>query len=75
MKSLVSPLLWLNNAEMLIVGCTYTLDERGTLTELAIAKPEAFQLLEGVGQSKLFGKLKTKEQREKREKVEDWSML
>lgn len=71
-----SPLLWLNDAEMLIVGCTWTLDEgSGTLTELAIAKPEAFQLLAGVSQSRLFGKLKTKEQREKREKVEDWSML
>lgn len=71
-----SPLLWLDNAQMLIVGCTYTLDDQGgTLTELAISKPEAFQLLEGVSQSKLFGKLKTKEQREKREKVEDWSML
>lgn len=71
-----SPLLWLDNAEMLIVGCTYTLDDQGgTLTELAIAKPEAFQLLEGVTQSRLFSKLKTKEQREKRQKVEDWSML
>lgn len=74
--TVTSPLLWLDNAEMLIVGCTYTLDEQnGTLTELAIAKPEAFQLLEGVSQSKLFGKLKSKEQREKRETVEDWSML
>ena len=74
--SVTSPLLWLDNAEMLIVGCTYSLDDRqGTLTELAIAKPESFQLLEGVSQSKLFGKLRTKEQREKREKAEDWSML
>lgn len=73
--AVTSPMLWLNNAEMLIVGCTWTLDERGTNTELAIARPEAFQLLEGVAQSKLFGKLKTKEQRDKREKVEDWSEL
>ena len=58
---------------MLIVGCTWTLDEGGTQTELAISRPEAFQLLEGVAQSKLFGKLKTKEQREKQEKYEDWS--
>jgi len=71
--SVTSPMLWLDNAEMLIVGCTWTLDERGTNTELAIARPEAFQLLEGVAQSKLFGKLKTKEQRDKHEKVEDWS--
>ena len=73
---ITSPFLWLDNAELLIVGCTYTLDgQGGTLTELAVAKPEAFDLLEGVSQSRLFGKLKTKEQREKREKVEDWSML
>lgn len=70
-----SPKLWLNDAELLIVGCTWTLDEGGTQTELAVARPEAFQLLAGVSQSKLFGKLKTKEQRDKREKVEDWSML
>jgi prophage tail gpP-like protein len=71
-----SPLLWLDNAEMLVVGCTWTLDDHnGTLAELAIAKPESFQLLEGVSQSKLFGKLKSKEQREKREKADDWSML
>ena len=70
-----SPMLWLDGAEMLIVGCTWTLDSRGTNTELAIARPEAFQLLEGVAQSKLFGKLKTKEQRDKREKVDDWSGL
>ena len=77
LASVTSPLLWLpDTAEMLIVGCTYSLDDMsGTLTELAIARPESFQLLEGVSQSKLFGKLKTKEQREKREKVEDWSML
>lgn len=71
-----SPSLWLDSAEMLIVGCTYSLDDQsGTLTELAIADPDAFQLLEGVTQSRLFGKLKTKEQREKHEKVEDWSEL
>lgn len=70
-----SPLLWLQDAEMLIVGCTWTLDDNGTQTELAIAKPDAFELLAGVSQSRLFGKLKTKEQRDKREKVEDWSMM
>ena len=69
-----SPMLWLDAAKMLIVGCTYTLDDQGgTLTELAISQPEAFQLLEGVTQSRLFGKLKTKEQRDRKEKVEDWS--
>lgn len=73
--AVTSPLIWLDRAEMLIVGCTWTLDERGTLTELAISRPEAFQLLEGVGQSKLFGELKTKEQRDKQEKYSDWSEL
>lgn len=75
-----SPLLWLGMngvpAEMLVVGCTWTLDDSGgTLTELAIARPESFQLLEGVAQSRLFGKLRSKEQREKREQYEDWGML
>ena len=73
--TVTSPSLWLDCAEMLIVGCTWTLDEKGTQTELAISRPEAFQLLEGMGQSKLFGKLKTKEQRDKQEKYSDWSML
>lgn len=68
--SVTSPMLWLSSAvEMLIVGCTWTLNENGTLTELAIARPEAFELLSGVGQSKLSKKLKTKEQRDKREKA------
>lgn len=71
-----SPRLWLNNAWLLIVGCIYSLDDQGgTLTELAVGQPEAFQLLDGVKQSKLFGKLRTKEQREKRATVEDWSEL
>lgn len=73
--TVTSPMLWLDRADMLIVGCTWTLDEKGKLTELAIARPEAFQLLEGMGQSKLFGKLKTKEQRDKQEKYSDWSIL
>lgn len=75
--SVTSPSLWLADAEMLIVGCVYTLDEeRGTLTELAIARPEAFERLEGVSAGKAFSKkLQTKEQRDKKEKVDDWSML
>lgn len=69
-----SPLLWLDS-DMLIVGCTWTLDERGTLTELTIARREAFDLLAGIGRSKLAGKLNDKEQREKKKKGDDWSML
>lgn len=71
-----SPLLWLDSAEMLIVGCAYTLDDKqGTLTELAIARPDAFDLLEGARQSKLFGRLKTRADRQKKEAVMNWSLL
>ena len=74
--SVTSPSLWLADTEMLIVGCVYTLDEeRGTLTELAIMRPEAFERLEGVAAGKAFSKMKTKEQRDKKEKVDDWSLL
>jgi prophage tail gpP-like protein len=70
-----SPFLWLD-ADMLIVGCTYTLDERrGTETELSIALPEAFDLVAGIGASKLGRKLNDKEQAEKKKKGDDWSML
>lgn len=70
----VSPLMWLD-APMLIVGCTYMLDERGTRTELSIARPEAFELMEGIGLSKLRKKLHDKERREKRKKEgDDWSL-
>ena len=75
--TVTSPMLWLDQAEMLIVGCVYTLDEQqGTLTELAIARPEAFERLEGVAAGKAFSKkMQTKEQRDKKEKVDDWSLL
>lgn len=54
--------------EMLIVGCAYTLSEQGTTTELTFARREAFELVEGVGRSKLGAKLNDKTQREKRKK-------
>lgn len=74
--SVTSPLIYLAESKMLIVGCSYTLDDQGgSLTELAIARPESFQLLEGAPKSNLFKKIQTKEQREKREKFEDWSSL
>lgn len=74
--SVTSPLIYLTESKMLIVGCSYTLSEQGgSLTELAIARPDAFQLLEGMPKSNLFGKIRTKEQRERREKVEDWSTM
>jgi len=71
-----SPWLWLESTPMLVVACTWTLDDSGgTLTELAISRPDAFQLLEGVAQSRLFGTLRSKEERKKREQFEDWSTL
>jgi prophage tail gpP-like protein len=74
--TVTSPWLWLREAEMLIAGCVYSLDDRqGTLTELVIARPEAFESLEGVETSKLFGRLKTRGERQKREAVDDWSLL
>lgn len=69
-----SPLLWLD-ADMLIVGCTWTLDERGTQTELSIARREAFDLVAGIGRSRLSQKLNDKAQREKKKKGDDWSGL
>ena len=73
--TVTSPMLWLDQAEMLIVGCTYTLDDNGTRTTLAIARREAFDLVAGIGASKLSRKLNDKEEREKKKKGDDWSML
>lgn len=70
-----SPELWLDDAEMLIVGCAHTLDDNGTRTTLSIARREAFDLVAGIGSSKLGRKLNDKEQREKRKKGDDWSAL
>lgn len=73
--TVTSPMLWLNAAEMLIVGCAYTLDENGTRTVLSIARREAFDLVAGIGRSKLSRKLNDKEQREKKKKGDDWSAI
>jgi prophage tail gpP-like protein len=74
--TITSPLLWLDRARMLIVGCTYSLDDRsGSLTELAITRPEAFDLIEGGEAKKLFGKLRPREARQKQETAMDWSQL
>jgi prophage tail gpP-like protein len=41
-----SPLLWLDAAELLIVGCVYTLDcGYGTQTEIELTRPDAFDLI------------------------------
>lgn len=57
--------------EMLIVGCAYSLSEQGTTTELTFARREAFELVEGVGRSRLGSKLNDKTQREKHKKKDD----
>lgn len=69
-----SPLLWLD-AEMLIVGCTWQLGERGTATQLSLARREAFVLVSGIGSSKLNRKLNDKAQAEKKKKGDDWGVI
>lgn len=59
---------------LLVVGCTWRLDERGTVTQIAVARPEAFDLLGGVSANKLGKKLFEKEQKETKKKGEDWKM-
>jgi len=56
------------DGQMLVVGCTYTLTEQGQLTEMTFARREAFELVEGIGRSRLKGRLNDKTQREKRKK-------
>jgi len=69
--SVKSPSLYLD-APMLIVGCTWRLDEQGTRTDLTIARREAFELQTGIGVSRLRAKLNDKEQSEKKKKGDDW---
>ncbi len=69
-----SPMLSVD-ADMLIAGCSYLLDDRGTRTELTICRREAFELVAGIGASRLGQKLNDKTQREKKKKGQDWSML
>jgi prophage tail gpP-like protein len=57
--NLKSPLIHAD-FEVLIVSCTYTLDDSGTLTELELARPEAFELLEGVKGTRLSTAIKGK---------------
>lgn len=69
-----SPLLWLD-ADLLVVGCAWTLDERGTTTELTVSRREAFDLVEGISASKLKQKLNDKLEKEKKKKADDGSMM
>lgn len=54
--------------EMLIVSCSYQLTEQGRFTDLTFARPEAFELVESVGRSRLNAKLNDKTQKEKKKK-------
>jgi prophage tail gpP-like protein len=57
--------------EMLIVACRYKLDDHaGKITEITFSRREAFELVEGIGRSKLNAKLNDKTQKEKRKKKE-----
>lgn len=52
--------------DMLIVGCDWGLSNEGTFTDLTFARPEAFELLPGVGASRLASRLNHRTQGEKR---------
>lgn len=54
--------------ELLIVSCSYQLTEQGKVADLTFARREAFELVEGVGRSKLNAKLNDKTQKEKKKK-------
>lgn len=69
-----SPRLYLD-APMLIVGCTWRLDDAGTFTDLTISRREAFVLFDGIGSSRLRAKLNHKTQSEKRKKGDDYSAV
>ncbi|WP_454908379.1 phage baseplate assembly protein [Variovorax gossypii] len=58
---------------MLIVGCTYTLSEKGAFTEVEFARPEAFELIEGIGRSKLSKRLNDKTKKEKKKKSDGFT--
>lgn len=72
MVSVKAPSLDLDG-QMLIVGCSWRLDERGTTTELTIGRREAFDLLSGIGRSKLKQRLNHKMEVEKHKKGDRWS--
>lgn len=68
MVDVVSPFLDLDG-EMLIAAVNYTIDENGgTRSELEVVRREAFELVSGIGRSKLSKKLNDKLQREKKKK-------
>lgn len=54
--------------ELLIVSCSYQLTEQGKVTDITFARPEAFELVEGIGRSRLNARLSDKTQKEKKQK-------
>jgi prophage tail gpP-like protein len=56
------------DAQLLIVHCAYQFTELGRVTELTFALPEAFELVEGIGRSRLNAKLNDKTKKEKKKK-------
>lgn len=73
-----SPRMYLD-MELLIVACSYQLTEQGKIIELTFARREAFELVDGIGRSRLNGKLKDKTQKEKKKKGDgftpSWELL
>jgi len=55
---------------MLIVSCSYNLSEQGAFTEITFARPKAFELVEGIGRSKLSKRINDKTQKEKKKKAD-----
>lgn len=64
-----SPRMYLD-MELLIVACSYQITEKGRKIDLTFARREAFELVEGVGRSRLNAKLSDKTQKEKKKKGE-----
>jgi prophage tail gpP-like protein len=60
------------DTELLIVSCSYHLTEQGRVTDLVFCRPEAFELVEGIGRSRLNAKLNDKTQKEKHKKKDGY---
>ena len=58
--------------ELLIISCHYHLSEHGKMTDLTFARREAFELVEGIGRSRLNAKLNDKTQKEKHKKKDGY---
>lgn len=65
-----SPRMYLD-LELLIVACSYQLTEQGKIIELTFARREAFELVDGIGRSRLNAKLKDKVKADKKGKKSD----